>query len=161
MIGTKRTAAVRSIRVTAVAIAIVVLFGPRYCAAAAGGHCPDPAHGTAAKAPSDLWPTIAEVFHIDSGAVHDAAFVRCVGEKLMACVVGANLDCGKADTRRALPGASAWCRQNPGSANIPMAATGHATTYQWSCKGRRAVAGRALVAVGRQGYIAANWKAVP
>jgi hypothetical protein len=41
-----------------------------------------------------------------------------------------------------------------------MAATGHATIYEWSCKGARAVPGKALVTVDPQGYIADNWKDV-
>jgi hypothetical protein len=41
-----------------------------------------------------------------------------------------------------LPGATEWCRDHPGSSDIPMASTG--PSYGWSCKGRRAVAGQAL-----------------
>jgi hypothetical protein len=78
----------------------------------------------------------------------------------MACTVGANLDCDKADTRRALPGATAWCRDNPGATGIPMAATGRATIYEWSCKGRRAVAGKVAMPIDPQGYIADNWKEI-
>ena len=103
---------------------------------------------------------VAEAFQIDSPAVRDAAFVRCVGWKLMACYIGANLDCFKADKRHALPGATAWCRENPGSKGIPMSATGHDTIYEWSCKGRRAVAGKAVMTVDPQGYIADNWKEI-
>ena len=161
MIATMRPSPVRSVMAPAVAALIVALFGPTHRAAAAAAYCPNSAHATPAKVTPDLLPAVAKAFGIDTGAARDAVFVRCAGVKLMACFVGANLDCGKADTRRALPGATAWCRQNPGAANIPMAATGHATIYQWSCKGHRAVAGKALVAADRQGYIAANWKAVP
>jgi hypothetical protein len=39
-----------------------------------------------------------------------------------------------------------------------MAATGHDTIYDWSCKGRRAVAGKAMLTVDPQGYISENWK---
>jgi hypothetical protein len=39
-----------------------------------------------------------------------------------------------------------------------MAATGHATIYDWSCNGRRAVAGKTVSAVDPQGYEADNWK---
>jgi hypothetical protein len=41
-----------------------------------------------------------------------------------------------------------------------MSATGHGTIYQWSCQGRRAVAGNATMHVDPQGYIADNWKDV-
>jgi hypothetical protein len=43
---------------------------------------------------------------------------------------------------------------------IPMAATGHGTIYEWSCNGRRAVAGKAVMTLDPQGYIAENWKAI-
>jgi hypothetical protein len=123
-------------------------------------YCPDPAHASPAKAPADLVASVAKAFQIDDAVARDAAFVRCAGVKLMACYVGANLVCDKADTRRTLPGATAWCRENPGSSGIPMVATGHGTIYDWSCKGRRAVAGKAVMSVDPQGYIADHWKEV-
>jgi hypothetical protein len=159
VIATKR--APKAIMAAAAAVLIFVLLAPTRPAAAAGSYCPNRAHAVPAKVPPDLLPAVAKAFQIDPGVARERAFVRCVGAKLMACIVGANLDCGKANTRRVLRGATAWCRKNPGAANIPMAATGHATIYQWACRGRRAIAGKALVAVDRQGYIAANWKAVP
>ena len=86
------------------------------------------------------------------------AFVRCAKGKLLACLVGANLNCGKANARASLPGASEFCRANPDADNIPMAATGHDTIYAWRCAGERAVAGKAVVAVDPEGYDAGNWK---
>ena len=88
------------------------------------------------------------------------AFVRCASGKLLACLIGANLNCGKADTRRSLPGASEYCRANPGADDIPMFATGHDTIYAWRCAGKRAVAGKALVTVDAHGYDAGNWKEI-
>jgi hypothetical protein len=124
-------------------------------------YCPNPAHGAPAKVPRDLVQVVAKTFAIDTAIVANGAYVRCVGAKLMACAVGANLVCDKADQRRELPGATAWCRDNPRSDIIPMAATGHATIYEWSCKRRRAVAGKVVITVDPQGYIAENWKEVP
>jgi hypothetical protein len=129
-------------------------------ASAAPAYCPNSAHARPAKVPTGLMPAVAAAFNIDKDAVPNTAFVRCVGAKLMGCYVGANLDCGKANTRRVLRGATAWCHQNPGAANIPMAATGHDTVYEWSCKGRRAVAVRPVMKVDPQGYIADNWKEI-
>jgi hypothetical protein len=129
-------------------------------AAAEPSYCPNPAHAKPGTVPTDLTGAVAKIFEIDDATVRDAAFVRCVGPKLMGCYVGANLDCFKADTRRALPGATAWCRENPGSKDIPMSATGHATIYAWSCKGRRAVAGKTVMTVDPRGYIAENWKEI-
>ncbi|HTV27181.1 MAG TPA: hypothetical protein VMF32_05325 [Xanthobacteraceae bacterium] len=129
-------------------------------AAAAPAYCPNPAHSRPAKVPPSLVSAVAAAFNVDKGAAPNTAFVRCVGPKLLGCYVGANLDCDKANTRRVLPGATAWCRQNPGATNIPMVATGHDTIYEWSCSGTRAVAGRQVMKVDPQGYIADNWKEI-
>jgi hypothetical protein len=110
--------------------------------------------------PVDLLPAVAKTFDIGVDVARPAATIRCVGSKLMACYVGANLNCGKADTRRSLPGATAFCRDNPGADSIPMVVTGHDTIFDWRCIGRRAVAGKQNMAVDSQGYIAGNWKEV-
>jgi aconitase A len=137
-----------------------LLFLPARPTTAAKPYCSNPGHATPAKVPADLVSRVGKAFQIDDSAVNAAAFIRCIGSKLVACYVGANLVCDKADTRPSLPGATAWCRTHPGSQIIPMAATGHGTIYQWSCHGRRAVAGKAGIHVDPQGYIAENWKAV-
>lgn len=129
--------------------------------AQAATYCPNPAHARPQPVPASLQQRVAKVFGIDHTAVRVAAFVRCAGPTLMGCYVGANLVCGKADTRRTLPGANAWCRDHAGSKFIPMAATGHATIYDWSCVGRRAVAGKVVQPVDAQGYIVGNWKTIP
>jgi hypothetical protein len=129
-------------------------------AVAAEPYCPNPSHAEPAKTPAALIGSIAKAFQIDEAMARDASYVRCAGSTLMGCTVGANLDCFKADTRRVLTGATAWCRDNPNAESIPMAATGHATIYEWSCKEGRAVAGKPLVKVDSQGFIADNWKAL-
>ena len=129
-------------------------------AASAAGYCPNPAHAQPEKVPTDLVPALAAAFGADKDAVSAAGFVRCVGGKLMGCFVGANLNCDKADLRRSSFGASAWCRSHPGAKDIPMAATGHDTVFAWSCKGDRAVPGRMIMKVDRQGYVADNWKEI-
>jgi hypothetical protein len=102
---------------------------------------------------------VAQAFGVPDEAAGNG-FVRCVGPKLLACVIGANLHCGKADARSALPGATAYCRQNPSADFIPMYATGHATIYAWRCAGGRAVPGKIVATVDAKGYIARNWKEV-
>ncbi|MDR3466261.1 MAG: hypothetical protein P4M07_09995 [Xanthobacteraceae bacterium] len=141
------------------ALAAVLVIMPAATAPAAQRYCPDAAHAQPAPVPATLVAAVARAFQADRAAVRDAAFVRCVGDRLMGCYVGANLICDKADTRRALPGATAWCREHPDSM-IPMAATGHATIYDWACRGTNAVAGRVLQAVDPDGYIADNWKQI-
>jgi hypothetical protein len=124
-----------------------------YCTSGGG-------HRVAQNTPVALLPEIAQVFAVAPDVIGDASFVRCAGGKLMACWVGANLDCDKADRRRSLPGATAWCRDNPDADNVPMVATGHGTIYQWRCVGRRAIAGKIITPVDAQGYVAGNWKEV-
>jgi hypothetical protein len=128
--------------------------GAAYCAAGAGRQA-------AVPVPRELEPLVAKAFDISVDMARAAASVRCVGDKLMACWVGANLNCGKANASRSLPGASAYCRDHPGSAFIPMSATGHDTIYDWRCVGGRAVAGKTNLTVDALGYVADNWKEVP
>ncbi len=129
-------------------------------AANAAGYCPNPAHTRPEKVPAELVPALAAAFSVGKDMARDGGVVRCVGRKLMGCVVGANLNCGKADVRRTSFGAAAWCRSHPGATDIPMAATGHDTIYAWSCKGHNAVPGKAVVKVDRLGFVANNWKEI-
>jgi hypothetical protein len=130
-----------------------VAAGDAYCAGGVGRQ-------DAQKVPAELVPAVAKAFKVSVDMVRDeyGFYVRCVGPKLLACWVGANLDCGKADTRRSLSGATVFCHDNPGSKDIPMAVTGHDTIYAWRCVGRRAVAGKIVAPVDAQGFIAGNWK---
>jgi hypothetical protein len=127
--------------------------GPAACAAGAGPRAPVPV-------PGELAADVAKTFGLPVDLVRHGAFVRCADGKLLACAVGANLNCGKADRRRRLTGASEYCRGNPDADIIPMAATGHATIYAWRCAGKRAIAGKTVVTVDPDGYDAGNWKEV-
>jgi hypothetical protein len=151
------------IAIHAAAVAFIVAAAavtPARAASHQHAFCANPDHASPVKVPADLVTSVAEAFEIDEATARNGAFVRCAGDKLLACFVGANLNCFKADTRRTLPGATTWCRDNPGSPSIPMSATGHATIYEWSCNGRRAVAGKVVMAVDAQGYAARNWKEI-
>ena len=148
------------------AIASALAFGALACAAPAsaassGAFC---ASGAGPRAPvpvrRELERKVARTFGVSVDVVRNGGFVRCADGKLLACLIGANLNCGKADTRRSLPGASEYCRTHPGANDIPMFATGHDTIYAWRCVGKRAVAGKALVAVDPHGYDAGNWKEI-
>jgi hypothetical protein len=139
------------------AVLIAAVAPPAQSAAANQPFCPEPTHASPQKVPADLLATVAQAFHIDHAVAATTAAVRCIGPKLVACYDGANLNCDKADTRRTLPGATTWCREHPGSTNIPMAATGHATIYDWSCSDRRAVAGKIIVTIDPHGYGTDNW----
>jgi hypothetical protein len=129
--------------------------------ARAADYCPDGAdHRVAQKVPAELEQRVARTFGIGVDQAREAAMVRCVGPRLMACWVGANLNCGKADTQRRLLGATSFCQDNPDAADIPMAATGHDTIYAWRCVHGQAVAGKVVLAVDSQGYIRDNWRVV-
>lgn len=110
--------------------------------------------------PAQLVPSVAKAFHVDCNAMRRAAFVRCDRATLLGCFIGANLACGKADTRRELSGTSARCRARPVSRFIPMFAIGHATIYVWSCADHRAVAGKVVQPVDARGYVAANCRKI-
>ena len=137
---------------------VAALFALAAPSAAVAAICPG--LGGVAPARPELQAKIAAAFNIPPEGARNAV-VRCAGPKLMACVIGANLNCGKADARRLLPGAAAWCRANPSANFIPMHATGHATIYAWRCAAGKAVAGKTVIAVDRQGFFAANWREVP
>ena len=126
---------------------------PAYCASSGARRVPAPV-------PEALEGKVARTFGVSVDVVRRGAFVRCAGGELLACAIGANLNCGKVNTRRSLPGASEYCRANPGADDIPMFATGHDTIYAWRCVGKRAVAGKALVAVDAHGYDAGHWKEI-
>ena len=125
--------------------------------AASGPWCPG--HPEPRRLPASLQGVVAQAFGIPVAAASHAV-VRCVGPKLLACSIGANLNCGKADSRRSLLGATAWCRDNPNSDFIPMFATSHATIYDWRCRNGEAIPGKIVVSVDPQGYAAENWREI-
>lgn len=116
---------------------------------------------TERPAPASLLPRLGRAFGVEPDVLRHASYVRCAAGRLMGCMVGANLNCGAADIRRHSRGGDAFCRANPGAAVVPMAATGHATVYDWHCVRRHAVAGRTVTAIDRHGFLAGNWRPVP
>ncbi|CAN2534645.1 hypothetical+protein [Methylocapsa aurea] len=137
---------------------IFSLLGAVAAPAAAAPLCAAGANSTPRTAPASLAPAIRRAFGL-SGAI-GAAYYRCSGGRTLACVVGANIPCFKASKARSLPGATQYCRQNPGSDFIPMAATGHDTIYEWKCVGTKARPGKPVAPLDAEGYFAENWKAV-
>ncbi len=86
---------------------------------------------------------------------------RCMGGSVLVCVVGANLNCGKADLNTRSPAADQYCRENPSASFIPMFVTGHDTAYAWSCRGAHAVAGAPTQPVDTQGFESGVWAKIP
>jgi hypothetical protein len=111
--------------------------------------------------PAALVPAAEKAFGIhnaDAGWVERSTVVRCMGGKLLACNMGANLPCGKANTAASLPAGDDWCRQNPNADFIPAYISGHDSAEPWRCaNGVPAIAGPAA-AVDAQGYLSEYWK---
>jgi hypothetical protein len=95
---------------------------------------------------------------VDPQQVRRSTVYRCMDGAVRLCNYGANLVCAKADVARVSRGAERYCRENPGSGVVPMAATGHATIYSWECVGNKARIKGGSVPVDRRGFIADQWK---
>jgi hypothetical protein len=110
--------------------------------------------------PAEYGPAFQKAFglNIAPNQAQGTGVVRCAQGAVMACSIGANLPCGKADTSRSKPAADAWCRANNNPAVIPAYVLGHATIYQWQCKDGRAVAGAPIEKLDARGFIARYWK---
>ena len=113
--------------------------------------------------PPSLTPAVVRLFQLEAmpaSAVSRSTYFRCADRKVLVCTVGANLVCGKADTRRDLPGVKAWCEEHPGSEIVPAYVTGHATIYSWRCDGPQPVASGSELSIDDRGFISQNWKPV-
>jgi hypothetical protein len=113
--------------------------------------------------PQSLVPAARRLFGLrtmPAAWVRRSTLFRCFEHRVLVCNLGANLPCGKADTRRDLPAADKWCAGHPGSDFIPMVVTGHDTIYRWRCVGTRAAAGGPPLGLDPRGFIARLWKRV-
>ena len=112
--------------------------------------------------PATLIPKARQLFGISmetpSAFVRKSTSFRCMKGKVLLCNYGANIPCGKANTSRTAKRATDFCRQNPGSDFVPMAATGHDTIYDWKCAGNKAQISRQIATVDPRGFIARSWK---
>jgi hypothetical protein len=111
--------------------------------------------------PSGLVPQALQLFYlrpVDPEQVRRSTVYRCMDGAVWLCNYGANLVCAKADVSRVSRGAERYCRENPGSDVVPMAATGHATIYSWECVGNKARIKSGSVSLDSRGFIADQWK---
>jgi hypothetical protein len=111
--------------------------------------------------PPGLVPQALQLFYlrpVDPQQVRRSTVYRCMDGAVRLCNYGANLVCAKADVSRVSRGAERYCRENPGSDVVPMAATGHATIYSWECVGNIARINGSPVSLDRRGFIADQWK---
>jgi hypothetical protein len=133
-----------------------------YCAAVGTIYAPG-AHYTGPKVPDIVARGLKEAMGVSADAP-DEPFVqnslwRCMGGKVYACTIGANLPCSeKADASRA-PGRALldYCRQNAGADVVPMVVTGRATVFEWRCDGGTPAIARQVAQPDAQGYLAGVW----
>jgi hypothetical protein len=147
-------------------VTVLVSFGemPQARAASPGEYCRQISTDDALRAvPASLVPVAVRLFQLDAlpaDQVQRSTYFRCANRHVLLCNLGANLPCGKADTRRDIPGADGWCADHAGSDFIPMYVTGHATIYQWRCDGPKAAITGTAFTVDDHGFIAQMWKQV-
>ncbi|MFL5252537.1 MAG: hypothetical protein ACJ8AI_06515 [Rhodopila sp.] len=145
-------------------IAVIVCAAAPQDAASAtdeqGGACqPGLTDDTLRPLPSALAPRAREVFglNMQDDLIQRSTVYRCLDGRTLLCTAGANLVCGKANTRRDLPGIAAWCRDHRDADSIPMFVTGHDTIYRWRCSDGTPVI-LATEAVDARGFLSRNWK---
>jgi hypothetical protein len=112
--------------------------------------------------PGSLVPAAERAFGLaamPARMIRESTFFRCFERRILLCTVGANLPCGKADTRISIPAADEWCVTHRGAGSIPAFVVGHATVYDWKCDGTKAAAAGAVLHVDRRGFVAEYWKA--
>jgi hypothetical protein len=116
-------------------------------------------HGGTVKAFKKLFPGAASVPR--ESELQTQASYRCMGGKVLACFVGANLPCAKMNAARDNPGADAFCKTNPDDDTVPAFATGHDTVYSYTCRdGKAVVAGQAWQ-LDKRGFAKTLWAEVP
>jgi hypothetical protein len=109
--------------------------------------------------PPALVPRARELFGLamPDDLIKRSTVFRCVDGRTLLCTAGANLVCGKANTRRDLPAVAAWCRDHRDADSVPMVVTGHDTIYRWRCTDGAPVA-EATEAMDARGFLSRNWK---
>ena len=152
------------IRPMTASIGVIAVFGAALCAHAAAPAALCVRLGTSDRLrtiPAALVPAAMRIFRLGAmpaAEVERSTVFRCFDHRALLCNEGANLSCGKANTRRDLPAASAWCARHPGSSFIPMYVTGHDTIFRWRCAGAQAATGAPLLRVDARGFIASHWR---
>jgi hypothetical protein len=133
-----------------------------YCAAVGTIDQPDGRY-TGPKAPEVIGKGLQKAFNAPTDAPLEPfiqnSFWRCMGGKVYACTVGANLPCQeKADANRApSPAETDFCKANPSSDFIPAAVTGRATVFEWRCTNSKPEIVRQLFQPDERGFISNFW----
>ena len=110
--------------------------------------------------PPSLAPAIRRLFNIRGHYAASAAYYRCADGAVKVCFVGANLPCGRANTRKSLPAVARWCETHPDTESIPLYVTGHNSFYSWHCIGSKAATGASHGTLDARGFFEEYWKTV-
>ena len=126
------------------------------------GACRGATDDTLRPVPPSLAPKVIASFRVTMtpAEVERNGVIRCAGGAVLACLAGANLNCGKADTRRHNPGAAYWCRTHPDARFVPLFAAGHASVFAWRCAGTEPVVARVVQQVDARGFSASHWRVI-
>ena len=89
------------------------------------------------------------------------ASYRCMGGKVLACFVGANLPCAKMNAARDNPGVDTFCKANPNDDIVPAFATGHDAVYSYKCRNGKAVVTGKAWQLDQRGFARKLWAVVP
>lgn len=133
-----------------------------YCGVVGNIDTPD-ARYTGAKVPESVARGLMKAVNAPAnaplGQFIEASFWRCMGGKVYACTVGANLPCeSKADLSRIpIQPMVDFCRTNPDSEFIPAVATGRTTVFQWRCTAGAPAIVRQVSQPDARGFIASLW----
>ncbi|MDF2627938.1 MAG: hypothetical protein K0R39_1769 [Symbiobacteriaceae bacterium] len=87
------------------------------------------------------------------------SFWRCMGGKVYACTVGANLPCqSKANlSRTPTPAMVQHCQSNPDADFIPMYVRDRASIYDWACRAGQPVITQQITKPDAQGFLSNIW----
>ena len=89
-------------------------------------------------------------------------FLRCVDRQLLACTVGANLNCGMVNTSATPTTAEIkYCQDNPNSDFIPLVVVGHDGIYDWQCRAGQPSIARQASHVDPRGFVQEFWHLIP
>ncbi len=133
-----------------------------YCSTVGNIDTPD-ARYTGPKMPDAVVKGLIKAMKMPAGApVDEFARLtkwRCMGGKVYACNIGANIPCDeKADTNRTPTAAmNEFCTANPTSSAIPAVVTGRATVYDWKCASGKPAIAKELTQPDARGFLAMFW----
>jgi predicted lipoprotein len=88
-----------------------------------------------------------------------STFWRCMGGKVYACNVGANIPCSAKAVTDKTPtqGMNDFCKANPKSDFLPAAVTGRETVYSWKCTDGVPAVDKELTKPDAAGFLSMFW----